>query len=111
MTMQSSVTPVIVVMSFCLCGAAPAPTAPPEDMPRIMTARDGGGDKPVIITSDTKAYCNRLLNIIDAYGPTLPQDVDSLRMQGADMCREGRIRSGIVRLRRALVELKETTHS
>ncbi|WP_240906304.1 hypothetical protein [Komagataeibacter xylinus] len=108
--MQSSVTPAIVVMSFCLCGAAPAPVAP-EDTPQIMTARDGGSDKPVIITSDTKAYCNRLLNIIDAYGPALPQDVDSLRMQGADMCREGRIRSGIVRLRRALVELKETTHS
>ncbi|GBQ43739.1 hypothetical protein ACM0P6_07345 [Komagataeibacter sucrofermentans] len=110
MTMQSSVTPAIVVMSFCLCGAAPAPIAP-EGTPQIMATRDGGGDKPVIITSDTKAYCNRLLNIIDAYGPALPQDVDSLRMQGADMCREGRVRSGIVRLRRALVELKETTHS
>ncbi|AQU87236.1 hypothetical protein B0W47_06830 [Komagataeibacter nataicola] len=110
MTMQSSVTPAIVVMSFCLCGAAPAPITP-EGTPQIMAARDGGSDKPVIITSDTKAYCNRLLNIIDAYGPALPQDVDSLRMQGADMCREGRIRSGIVRLRRALVELKETTHS
>ncbi|MDT8873053.1 hypothetical protein RAA17_23095 [Komagataeibacter rhaeticus] len=103
-------TPAVVVMSFCLCGATPVPAAQDSGMVRVVTARDGA-DKPVIITSDTKAYCNRLLNIIDAYGPALPQDVDSLRMQGADMCREGRIRSGIVRLRRALVELKETTHS
>ncbi|WP_025812779.1 hypothetical protein [Komagataeibacter kakiaceti] len=109
MNMQSAVTPAIVVMGFCLCGASPVPVEP-GDMPRVMAARDGA-DKPVIITSDTRAYCNRLLNIIDAYGPALPQDVDSLRMQGEGMCREGRIRSGIVRLRRALVELKETTHS
>ena len=110
MNMHPAMTPAIVVMSFCLCGATPIPTEPGGGMVRIVTARDGT-DKPVIITSDTKAYCNRLLNIIDAYGPALPQDIDSLRMQGADMCREGRIRSGIVRLRRALVELKETTHS
>ncbi|RFD21244.1 hypothetical protein DY926_01900 [Komagataeibacter melaceti] len=109
MNMQSAVTPAIVVMSFCLCGASPVP-AEQGDTTRVMATRDGA-DKPVIITSDTRAYCNRLLNIIDAYGPALPQDVDSLRMQGEGMCREGRIRSGIIRLRRALVELKETTHS
>lgn len=109
MNMHPAMTPAIVVMSFCLCGASPAP-AEPGSMARVITARDGT-DKPVIITSDTKAYCNRLLTIIDAYGPALPQDVDSLRMQGEGMCRVGRIRSGIVRLRRALVELKETTHS
>ena len=110
MNLHPAMAPAIVVMSFCLCGATPVPAEQDSGMIRVVTARDGA-DKPVIITSDTKAYCNRLLNIIDAYGPALPQDVDSLRMQGADMCREGRIRSGIVRLRRALVELKETTHS
>ncbi|GCE83602.1 hypothetical protein [Komagataeibacter diospyri] len=107
MNMHPAMAPAIVVMSFCLCGAAPAGADTGAD---VIAARDGS-EKPVIITSDTKAYCNRLLNIIDAYGPALPQDVDSLRTQGEDMCRAGRIRSGIVRLRRALVELKETTHS
>ncbi|POF63668.1 hypothetical protein CFR73_03795 [Novacetimonas maltaceti] len=111
MNIQPVTVPAFLVMSLCLCGhswpvaaAAPVTQAPPSQA-------GGDSNRPVIITSDTPAFCNRLIGIIDAYGPGLPHDIDDLRAHGADLCREGRVRSGIIRLRRALVELKETTHS
>ncbi|MBB2203902.1 hypothetical protein [Gluconacetobacter takamatsuzukensis] len=99
----------LAVMSLCLCGLAP-----PPDMDASMAA--GGHDgtdpnHPVIITSDSRAFCNRLAAVIDAYGPPLRQDVDDLRAQGTHLCHEGKVRSGIVQLRRALMALKEDTHS
>ena len=109
MNMQPVTVPAFLVMSLCLCGHS-WPVAAADSVTEA-TAPHGNVDRPVIITSDTPAFCNRLIGIIDAYGPGLPHDIDDLRTQGADLCREGRVRSGIIRLRRALVELKETTHS
>ncbi|RBM08524.1 hypothetical protein [Novacetimonas cocois] len=109
MSMQPVTVPAFFVMSLCLCGHPGAAMAG-DNVATTGVAR-ASGDKPVIITSDTPAFCNRLIGIIDAYGPGLPHDIDDLRAQGADLCREGHVRSGIIRLRRALVELKETTHS
>lgn len=99
----------LAVMSLCLCGQAP----PPDMEASTATgSRDTAEpNHPVVVTSDSRAFCNRLAAAIDAYGPPLRQDVDDLRAQGTHLCHEGKVRSGIVQLRRALMALKEDTHS
>ncbi|MFW7268262.1 hypothetical protein ACMAUO_09870 [Gluconacetobacter sp. Hr-1-5] len=101
----------LAVMSLCLCGQAP-----PPDMAASMAASahepaEPDHPHPVVVTSDSRAFCNRLAAAIDAYGPPLRHDVDDLRAQGTHLCHEGKVRSGIVQLRRALMALKEDTHS
>ncbi len=99
----------LAVMGLCLCGFAP-----PPDMEASMAAGDhesAQASHPVVVTSDSRAFCNRLAAAIDAYGPPLRHDVDDLRAQGTHLCQEGKVRSGIVQLRRALMALKEDTHS
>ncbi|GAA4483618.1 hypothetical protein GCM10023157_25780 [Gluconacetobacter asukensis] len=99
----------LAVMGLCLCGMAP----PPDMDASLATGGRGAADPnhPVIITSDSRAFCNRLAAVIDAYGPPLRHEVDDLRAQGTHLCHEGKVRSGIVQLRRALMALKEDTHS
>ncbi|MBB2202933.1 hypothetical protein HLH28_15370 [Gluconacetobacter tumulisoli] len=102
--------PALVAMSLCLCGFARTPDEiqPVESGEHAEGVEEPG--QPVIITSDSRAFCDRLITVIDAYGPP-PREVRDLRVQGAHLCAEGKIRSGIVHLRRALVVLKEDTHS
>ncbi|WP_041249331.1 hypothetical protein [Gluconacetobacter diazotrophicus] len=108
MSMQPPPVPVLLAMGFCLCGFAPAPDEG-TPLPRSHAVSDSG--HPVVITSDSRAFCERLVTVIDAYGPPLTREVHDLRIQGAHLCREGRVRSGIVQLRRALMVLKEDNHS
>ncbi|GBQ83664.1 hypothetical protein AA13595_1230 [Gluconacetobacter johannae DSM 13595] len=101
--------PVLMAMGLCLCGFAPVSD---EDTPPILGNRtDSATGHPVVITSDSRAFCDRLVTVIDAYGPPLTHEVHDLRNQGAHLCREGKLRSGIEQLRRALMVLKEDNHS
>ncbi|WP_428374776.1 hypothetical protein [Lichenicoccus sp.] len=60
----------------------------------------------LVITTDSDAYCRTLSKAIDAHG-ALPREVSDLERQGEGLCGAGKIRSGIVRLRRALLVLRK----
>jgi hypothetical protein len=108
-TQPLAVPVLLAMMDACLCGFAPAP-----DADRALAVSDHAApeaERPVVITSDSRAFCDRLVTVIDAYGPPLSREVHDLRVQGAHLCHEGKLRSGIVQLRRALMVLKEDTHS
>jgi hypothetical protein len=62
-------------------------------------------DAPMVVTSDTRAYCLSLSDRIDRYG-TMPQEVRELETEGRELCEQGRVRGGINRLRRALMVLR-----
>jgi hypothetical protein len=79
-------------------------------------ARENGQDRiepagqqplPMVVTTDTDAYCETLSRQIDEYGRDLPRMVAELRAQGLRLCAGGQVRGGINRLRRALVVLRE----
>ncbi len=69
-----------------------------------LQAQDRDAVAPMVVTSDTGAYCQTLLAEIRAY-PSLPPAVRELRQDGSRLCDEGLVRSGINRLRRALMVL------
>ena len=69
-----------------------------------VRAQDRDAVAPMVVTSDTGAYCQTLLAEIRAYR-TLPPSVRALRQDGSRLCDEGAVRSGINRLRRALMVL------
>lgn len=53
------------------------------------------------------AFCLRLSHAIENYKKeALPRTVSQLRDEGMDLCREGLVRAGLIRLRRALSTLK-----
>ena len=60
---------------------------------------------PMVVTSDTGAYCQTLLARIRAHR-TLPPAVRDLQRDGSRLCDEGLVRDGINRLRRALMVLR-----
>ncbi|MBS0959063.1 MULTISPECIES: hypothetical protein [Acetobacter] len=65
--------------------------------------------KPVVVTSDSKAFCASLVKAIDEYKEqALSPMIKQMRDSGEDLCKKGMVRSGIVRLRRALISLKKT---
>ncbi len=69
-----------------------------------LQAQDRDAVAPMVVTSDTGAYCQTLLAEIRVY-PTLPPAVRELQQDGSRLCDEGLVRSGINRLRRALMVL------
>lgn len=62
-------------------------------------------DPPMVVTSDTRAYCLSLSDRINRYG-AMPREVRELETEGRDLCEQGRVRGGINRLRRALMVLR-----
>lgn len=64
---------------------------------------------PMVVTTDTIAYCLTLAGQISAKGEHggLPREVRDLQAQGRDLCAEGHVRGGINRLRRALMVLQD----
>jgi len=69
-----------------------------------------GQTAPVMVTSDTPQYCLHLLDQVSELmrlAPAPPPEVTSLSTAGQRMCGQGHTRGGIMRLRRALVLLKE----
>jgi len=71
-----------------------------------LADKDGGG--PMVVTTDSRDYCRTLSSAIERH-KSLPVEVRELKAEGDGLCREGRIRGGITRLRRALLVLNETT--
>lgn len=66
--------------------------------------------KPVVVTSDSVAFCLQLSRVIESYNASaLSPTVSRLREEGTDLCRQGLVRPGLIRLRRAIVSLKRTT--
>lgn len=63
------------------------------------------------VTSHSIEYCNKLANRIDALlveAPMAPpSEVGELASEGQRMCAHGQMRGGIMRLRKALVLLRE----
>jgi hypothetical protein len=78
-----------------------------------MTAETGAGqDKivpsnPMEITSDTPEYCLHLLDrvsdLVRLAERPVPREVTDLTTEGHRMCADGQTRSGIMRLRSALL--------
>ncbi len=58
------------------------------------------------VTSDTPAYCAMLAAKMDQI-PDASFDALALGAQGKSLCADGRIRAGIARLRRALLEARD----
>ena len=85
-----------VVLAGCLCGAA-------GDSDPSLPA--GATDsRTMVVTTDSSAYCRTLSGAIEQHG-ALPREVKELKAQGDGLCDEGQVRSGISRLRRALLAL------
>lgn len=95
----------VVVLSTLLLSPAAATVAADEPSASVKDAA------PMVVTSDTDAYCESLSRQIDQQGEPLPQAVVFLRNQGRHLCAQGEVRSGINRLRRALMVLRETGNS
>ena len=69
-----------------------------------------GQTAPMLVTSDTPQYCLHLLDQVSELmrlAPAAPAEVTSLSTEGQRMCGQGHTRGGIMRLRRALVLLKQ----
>jgi hypothetical protein len=62
------------------------------------------------VTSDTPAYCLRLLDRVSGMvhvSPAPPPDVTRLSAEGERLCDQGHVRGGILRLRRAWLLLNQ----
>jgi hypothetical protein len=75
-------------------------------------AQSGDDMPPARVTSDTAAFCARLAQQLRAeirVRSTLavPDEVLMLQQEGRRMCREGHIRPGILRIRQALMILRQ----
>jgi hypothetical protein len=64
---------------------------------------------PAWVTTDTPEYCQTLAERVaraELARPNAPRQVEELAQEGHQMCSTGRIRGGLVRLRRALLMLR-----
>ena len=103
----------LALLLAALCGStlpnrAQAGSAADEpDARRIVpTANTAAAEGDLDVTTDSAEYCDRLRLKLAAYANP-PRIVQELRAEGEQMCREGRIRGGIARLRRALLTMRD----
>ncbi|HUB16711.1 MAG TPA: hypothetical protein VMB34_32555 [Acetobacteraceae bacterium] len=78
----------------------------------LMTFPVSGQSPPQQVTTDTPEYCLKLLDRVSALARDSlhpPQEAADLSTEGQRMCDQGQTRGGILRLRRALVLLRQTT--
>lgn len=75
--------------------------------------RVAGQPSPQSVTTDTPEYCLHLRDLIGRMTPVTPagapSEVANLSSEGERMCDEGQVRGGILRLRRALIILRDTS--
>ena len=67
--------------------------------------QDEGPVAPMVVTTVTGTYCLSLWQQIRDHG-VLPRQVRDLQTEGRELCRQGQVRGGINRLRRALMVLR-----
>jgi hypothetical protein len=76
-------------------------------------ASAGSDPTPVVVTTDTPEYCQKLSDrvgqAIHAATAPPPIEVSSLSTEGKRMCNDGLTRGGILRLRRALLILEQSS--
>jgi hypothetical protein len=76
----------------------------------VMPSTVAGQAVPPQVTTDTPQYCLQLLDQVSEQvrvNAHPPQEVTSLSTEGQRMCDQGQTRGGIMRLRRALVLLRQ----
>src|ERR1700728_4174195 len=77
----------------------------------MLVASAGGDGVPVVVTTDSPEYCqklsDRISQAIHAATAPPPVEVASLSTEGERMCNDGLTRGGILRLRRALLILEQ----
>lgn len=77
----------------------------------LLVPPAGGESTPVVVTTDTPEYCQKLFDriaqAIQAATQPPPMEVSSLSTEGQRMCSAGLTRGGILRLRRALLILEQ----
>jgi hypothetical protein len=76
----------------------------------VTVASLAGEATPAEVTTDTPQYCLQLFDQVSQMvrvRASTPQEVTSLTTDGQRMCDQGKTRGGIMRLRRALVLLRE----
>jgi hypothetical protein len=107
--------PVVLLVLLAAGGASVRPGVGQEAaLPFQPAAADAGSEDsrpsggPMIITTDTRAYCTTLGEQLDR-APAVPPDVQSLRREGEELCASGHVRRGINRLRHALMALRAGT--
>jgi hypothetical protein len=108
--MHETVSPLSSIATVALLVAIGAiPTWPTVAQPQP------GESKPMEITTDTPAYClhlvNRVGDLIRLAATPVPPDVTGLATEGKRMCAIGQTRSGIMRLRSALMMMEQRNGS
>jgi hypothetical protein len=76
----------------------------------VMPSQVSGQATPDPVTTDTPQYCLQLLDRVSELvrvNAHPPEEVTSLSTEGQRMCDQGQTRGGIMRLRRALVLLRQ----
>jgi hypothetical protein len=76
----------------------------------VMPSQVVGQAPPAQVTTDTPQYCLQLLDQVSELvriSAHPPQEVSNLSTEGQRMCDQGQTRGGIMRLRRALVLLRQ----
>lgn len=77
----------------------------------VMPLPVAGQSMPAQVTTDTPQYCLQLLDRVSELVRVRahpPEEVTSLSTEGQRMCDQGETRGGIMRLRRALVLLRQS---
>jgi len=76
----------------------------------VMPLAADGQSRPDLVTTDTPQYCLQLLDQVSELARIKmhpPEEVTDLSTEGQRMCDQGQTRGGIMRLRRALVLLRQ----
>jgi hypothetical protein len=70
-----------------------------------------GGSSPMEVTTDTPEYCQKLLHrigeLVRVAMVPVPHEANDLTVEGKKMCDHGQTRSGIMRLRTALMMMEK----
>jgi hypothetical protein len=104
--MDESMSPARSITTGCLLVAlGTLPTISIDPAARLIQS------DPMEITSDTPAYCLHLLdrvsNLVRLAATPVPRDVTDLATEGQRMCAIGQTRSGIMRLRSAVMIMEK----
>ncbi len=85
-------------------GGPPIAATPLTTLPSTAAPDDPG----VVVTTDTKAWCNHLAIRFDALETAAPEphaEAHDLALRGSKLCAQGRVREGLWWLRRAITQL------